>query len=300
MIAIEIKNLVKTYKNGTQAVKGVDLSVEQGDFFALLGANGAGKTTIISILIGLVNKTSGTVKVFNHDIDREFDQAKRMIGVVPQEFNFNMFEKVEDIVSTQAGFFGIERAEAIKNTEDVLKKVGLWEKRREMSRTLSGGMKRRLMMARALVHKPKVLVLDEPTAGVDVQLRIGMWEYLRELNSQGITILLTTHYLEEVQQMCRNAAMIKEGKIIRLDSVRNLNKLITQETYVIVVKSMQSLTGAEAYKPVVIDDHTLEVELSRDEELNGLLVKLIANGFNITDVHPKGHRLEKLFLSSLL
>ncbi len=299
MIAIEIKNLVKTYKNGTQAVKGVDLSVEQGDFFALLGANGAGKTTIISILIGLVNKTSGTVKVFNHDIDREFDQAKRMIGVVPQEFNFNMFEKVEDIVSVQGGFFGIERAEALSNTEEVLKKVGLWEKRNSMARTLSGGMKRRLMIARALVHKPKVLVLDEPTAGVDVQLRIGMWDYLRELNAQGVTILLTTHYLEEVQQMCRNAAIIKEGKIVSLDSVKNLNKLITQETYVISVKKVESLTGLEAYKPVIIDDHTLEVDLNRDEQLNDLLIKLIKNGFDITDVHPKGQRLEKLFLSLL-
>ena len=297
MIAIEIKNLVKTYKSGTQAVKGVDLTVHEGDFFALLGANGAGKTTIISILIGLVNKTSGTVKVFDCDIDRQFDQAKRLIGVVPQEFNFNMFEKVFDIVSIQAGFFGIERSVAVKNTEEVLKKVGLWEKRNSMARTLSGGMKRRLMIARALVHKPKVLVLDEPTAGVDVQLRVGMWDYLRELNSQGVTILLTTHYLEEVQQMCRNAAIIKEGKIVRLDTVKNLNKLITQETYVITVKTMLPLSGLDAYKPVVIDEHTLEVDLNRDEQLNELLIKLINNKFDITDVHPKGQRLEKLFLS---
>ncbi|MBF0489706.1 MAG: ABC transporter ATP-binding protein [Candidatus Omnitrophica bacterium] len=299
MNAIEIKNLVKTYKNGTQAVKGVDLVVPQGDFFALLGANGAGKTTIISILIGLVNKTSGTVKVFDHNIDQEFDLAKRCIGVVPQEFNFNMFEKVHDIVSIQAGFFGIERKIAVKNTEEVLKKVGLWDKKNAMARTLSGGMKRRLMIARALVHKPRVLVLDEPTAGVDVQLRVGMWDYLRELNAQGVTILLTTHYLEEVQQMCRNAAIIKEGQIVRLDSVKNLNKFITQETYVIAVKTMESLAGLEAYKPVVVDDHTLEVELNRDEQLNGLLIKLINNKFDITDVHPKGQRLEKLFLSLL-
>lgn len=299
MNAIEIKDLVKTYKNGTEAVKKVNLTVAEGDFFALLGANGAGKTTIISILIGLVNKTSGTVKVFNKDIDREFDQAKRLIGVVPQEFNFNMFERVVDIVSIQAGFFGIERKIAIKNTEEVLKKVGLWEKRTSMARTLSGGMKRRLMIARALVHKPKVLVLDEPTAGVDVQLRVGMWDYLRELNGQGVTILLTTHYLEEVQQMCRHAAIIKEGKIIKLDSVRNLNKLITQETYVITVKKMQDLAGINTYKPQVIDEHTLEVDLNRDEQLNDLLIKMIHHGFAITDVHPKGQRLEKLFLSLL-
>jgi ABC-2 type transport system ATP-binding protein len=299
MNAIEIKNLVKTYKNGTKAVKDVNLTVAEGDFFALLGANGAGKTTIISILIGLVNKTSGTIKVFDRDIDKEFDQAKRLIGVVPQEFNFNMFERVIDIVSIQAGFFGLERPLALKNAEEVLKKVGLWEKRTSMARTLSGGMKRRLMIARALVHKPKVLVLDEPTAGVDVQLRVGMWEYLRELNSQGVTILLTTHYLEEVQQMCRNAAIIKEGKIIKLDSVRNLNKLITQETYVITVRKMEALAGLEDYKPLVIDEHTMEVELNRDAQLNDLLIKLIKTGFDITDVHPKGQRLEKLFLSLL-
>ena len=297
MLAIEIKDLVKTYKTGTKAVKGVNLAVSQGDFFALLGANGAGKTTIISILIGLVNKTSGTIKVFDYDVDKDFDKAKRLIGVVPQEFNFNMFEKVEDIVSIQAGFFGIEREMALKNTEEVLKKVGLWEKRNSMSRTLSGGMKRRLMIARALVHKPKILILDEPTAGVDVQLRVGMWEYLRELNSQGVTILLTTHYLEEVQQMCRQAAIIKEGEIVRLDSVKNLNKLIQEETYVISVKKMQAIDGIAAYKPVIVDEHTLEVNLNRDVQLNDLLINLIKNGFDITDVHPKEQRLEKLFLS---
>ncbi len=297
MNAIEIRNLVKTYKTGTKAVRDVDLTVAEGDFFALLGANGAGKTTIISILIGLVTKTSGSVKIFEHDLDQEFDKAKRMIGVVPQEFNFNMFEKVLDIVAIQAGFFGIERKEALKNTEEVLKKVGLWEKRNSMSRTLSGGMKRRLMIARALVHKPRILVLDEPTAGVDVQLRVGMWDYLRELNSQGVTILLTTHYLEEVQQMCRNAAIIKDGQIVRLDSVRNLNKLITDETYVISVKKMQDLKEIAMYKPVVVDEHTLEVNLNRDAQLNDLLIHLIKNGFDITDVHPKEQRLEILFLS---
>lgn len=297
MNAIEIKNLVKTYKSGTKAVKGVDLIVPEGEFFALLGANGAGKTTIISILIGLVNKTSGSVKIFGHDLDVEFDKAKRMIGVVPQEFNFNMFEKVHDIVAIQGGFFGLDRKEALKNTEEVLKKVGLWDKRNSMSRTLSGGMKRRLMIARALVHKPRILVLDEPTAGVDVQLRVGMWEYLRELNAQGVTILLTTHYLEEVQQMCRQAAIIKEGQIVRLDSVKNLNKLIQEETYVIAVKLMKSLEGLTAYKPTIIDEHTIEVNLNRDAQLNDLLINLIKNGFDITDVHPKEQRLEKLFLS---
>jgi ABC-2 type transport system ATP-binding protein len=224
MAAIEIKDLVKTYQTGTKALKGVSLTVEPGDFFALLGANGAGKTTLIGILTGLVNKTSGTVKVYGHDIDKDFSSAKTFLGVVPQEFNFHMFENVLDIVVNQAGYFGIPHKVALKDAEAILKKVGLWEKRKAMSRTLSGGMKRRLMIARGLIHHPKVLILDEPTAGVDVELRIGMWEYLREINKQGTTIILTTHYLEEVEQMCRHAAIIKEGEIVRLDTVANLTK----------------------------------------------------------------------------
>ena len=229
MNAIEIKNLAKTYKTGTRALKGVDLTVGEGDFFALIGANGAGKTTIIGILTGLVNKTAGTVKVFGHDIDRDFANAKRALGVVPQEFNFNMFENVQDIVVNQAGYFGVPRGTATKDAEDILKRVGLWEKRRAMARTLSGGMKRRLMIARALIHHPRMLILDEPTAGVDVELRRGMWDYLREVNGQGTTIVLTTHYLEEVEQMCKNAAIIKQGNIARNDSVQNLTALMPLE-----------------------------------------------------------------------
>ncbi len=224
MHAIEIKDIVKTYKSGTKALKGVSLTVDKGDFFALLGANGAGKTTLISILTGLVNKSSGTIKVFGHDIDKDFSAAKNCLGVVPQEFNFNMFEKVEDIVVNQAGYFGVDYPIAKKDAEHILKKVGLWEKRNTMARTLSGGMKRRLMIARGLIHHPKVLILDEPTAGVDVELRIGMWDYLREINRQGTTIILTTHYLEEVEQMCRHAAIIKKGELVRLDTVANLTK----------------------------------------------------------------------------
>lgn len=224
MHAIEIHHVVKTYKSGTKALKGMSLNIDKGDFFALLGANGAGKTTLISILTGLVNKTSGTIKVFGHDIDKDFSAAKNYLGVVPQEFNFNMFEKVEDIVTNQAGYFGVDLAVAKKDAEDILKKVGLWEKRNTMARTLSGGMKRRLMIARGLIHHPKVLILDEPTAGVDVELRIGMWDYLREINRQGTTIILTTHYLEEVEQMCRHAAIIKNGELVRLDTVSNLTK----------------------------------------------------------------------------
>ena len=193
MNAIEIKNLVKTYKTGTKALKGVDLAVGEGDFFGLIGANGAGKTTIIGILTGLVNKTAGTVKVFDHDIDRDFAGAKRMLGVVPQEFNFNMFENVHDIVVNQAGYFGVPYRTAAKDAEGILERVGLWKKRKAMARTLSGGMKRRLMIARALIHHPRMLILDEPTAGVDVKLRRGMWDYLRAINARGTTILLTTH-----------------------------------------------------------------------------------------------------------
>lgn len=224
MSAIEIKNLEKTYHNGVHALKGVSLNVEAGDFFALLGANGAGKTTLIGILTGLVIKTSGTVRIFGTDIDKDFSKAKTFLGVVPQEFNFHMFENVLDIVVNQAGYFGIDYKTALKDAEVILKQVGLWEKRKAMSRTLSGGMKRRLMIARGLIHHPKMLILDEPTAGVDVELRIGMWEYLKKINAQGTTIILTTHYMEEVEQMCRRAAIIKKGEIVRLDTVANLTK----------------------------------------------------------------------------
>ena len=216
--AISIKNLVKVYRSGTKALNGVNLEVKEGDFFALLGANGAGKTTVIGILTDLVKKTSGSVKIFDLDIDKYFGLAKKMIGVVPQEFNFNMFEKVADIVAIQAGYFGIEWSVAVKDAEIILKRLALWEKRNTPARSLSGGMKRRLMIARALVHHPKLLILDEPTAGVDVELRIGMWEYLKEINAKGTTILLTTHYLEEVEQMCRNAAIINDGEIVRQES----------------------------------------------------------------------------------
>ena len=224
MNAIEIKDLVKTYKTGTRALRGVSLTVGQGDFFALLGANGAGKTTLIGILTGLINKTSGTVKVFGNDIDKNFSAAKTFLGVVPQEFNFHMFENVLDIVVNQAGYFGIDYTTALADAGIILNQVGLWEKRKAMARTLSGGMKRRLMIARGLIHHPRILILDEPTAGVDVELRIGMWDYLRKINGEGTTIILTTHYLEEAEQMCRHAAIIKKGEIVRLDTVANMIK----------------------------------------------------------------------------
>jgi len=299
MNAIEIKNLVKTYRTGTKALKGVDLTVPDGDFFALLGANGAGKTTIIGILTGLVTKSGGDVRVFGHSIDNDFEAAKKCIGVVPQEFNFNQFEQVQDIVVNQAGYFGIDYKIAFKDSEEILKRVGLWEKRKSMARNLSGGMKRRLMIARGLIHHPRMLILDEPTAGVDVELRHGMWKYLSEINASGTTILLTTHYLEEVEQMCRNCAIIKEGEIVRLDSVRNLLMKIPQDTYRVTVKEMLSLEGVRSFNPVQIDEHTIDIEIQKREELNELILKLAQGGFVITDFHPKGNRLEKLFLEIL-
>lgn len=297
--AIDIHDLVKVYRSGTKALKGVNLQVKVGDFFALLGANGAGKTTIIGILTDLVRKTSGRVEIFGFDIDRDFSSAKRSIGVVPQEFNFNIFEKVADIVATQAGYFGIEWATAVKDTEVILKRLGLWEKRNASARNLSGGMKRRLMIARALVHHPKLLILDEPTAGVDVELRIGMWEYLKEINSRGTTVLLTTHYLEEVEQMCRNAAIIKDGEIVRQDTVRNLMQVLKEETYLIIVQEMKPLDQIRSYGPIQVDANTLEVEINREEELNEFIMRLMASGFVIKDIHPKSRRLEKLFLKLL-
>ncbi|MCK5014700.1 MAG: ABC transporter ATP-binding protein [Candidatus Omnitrophica bacterium] len=299
MNAISLQNLTKTYANGTQALKGIDLEVTAGDFCALLGANGAGKTTIIGILTGLVNKTSGNVKIFDHDIDIHHDMAKQIIGVVPQEMNFNIFERVEDIVVNQAGYFGIDRKTAFAETQKNLKELRLWDRRHEIARTLSGGMKRRLMIARALVNKPKLLILDEPTAGVDVELRHSMWKFLGDLNKQGVTVLLTTHYLEEVEQLCRQAAIIKDGQIIANDRVKNLVKLVAKETYIVHVDVICSLEKIRGYNPVVIDENTFEVDLSKEERLNEFIAYLSRLGMVVNDFRPKGNRIEKLFLNIL-
>lgn len=299
MKAIEITNLTKTYANGTQALKNINLQVEEGDFFALLGANGAGKTTIIGILTDLVKKTSGEVKILGNNIEHDFSKTKKFIGVVPQELNLNIFERIIDILVTQAGYYGIPRPEAIPQAEMLLKRLGLWEKRFGVPRTLSGGMKRRLMIARALMHKPRILFLDEPTAGVDVEIRHEMWQYLRELNTAGMTILLTTHYLEEVEQMCRNAAIIKGGEIIMHDSVKKLVSLMEREVYVVSVQQVKDSSTLQQYKPKVVDDTTLEVELSRKETLHDFVLHLAQTGMVLTDIRPKGHRLEKLFLEVL-
>lgn len=299
MKAIEIYHLTKTYANGTRALNNVDLNVDEGDFFALLGANGAGKTTMIGILTDLVKKTSGQVKIFGFDIEKDFSQAKRLIGVVPQEINLSIFEKAQDILVTQAGYFGIPRPQAVPQAQELLKRLGLWDKRFSSVRMLSGGMKRRLMIARALVHRPKILFLDEPTAGVDVEIRHDMWQYLRELNKAGLTVILTTHYLEEVEQMCRHAAIIKNGEIIMRDSVRRLVGLMEREVYVVSVAQVKEVVSLKEYLPRVIDETTLEVELSRKETLHDFVARLAQAGMVLTDIRPKGHRLEKLFLEIL-
>lgn len=297
--AIDIQSLHKTYSDGTQALKHIDLSVGTGDFFALLGANGAGKTTIIGILTGLVNKSGGQVQVFGHDIDKAFGAAKRSMGVVPQEMNFNMFEKIEQIVVNQAGYYGIDRHEAQIRTEELLKRLELFGKRHQPSRGLSGGMKRRLMIARALVHRPRLLILDEPTAGVDVELRHSMWDFLKQLNREGTTILLTTHYLEEVEQLCRNAAIIKNGEIILSGSVKNLRLMLDKDTYVIHVDAVKQIEHLADFNARKIDEHTLEADLGRDDTVNDFVSRMTSLGMMVTDFHPKANRMERLFLNIL-
>lgn len=299
MNAITIENLTKKYSTGTLALKGVNLQIKKGDFFALLGANGAGKTTIIGILTGLVNKTSGLVKVHEFDLDHDLNRAKQLIGVVPQEFNFNIFEKVEDIVVTQAGYFGVPRQTALKETAYILKALNLWDKRSQPGRALSGGMKRRLMIARALVHRPKLLILDEPTAGVDVELRHEMWDYLSELNKNGTTILLTTHYLEEAEQLCKTVAIIKEGEIVKTGTVKNLVNSLEKQTYVVTVNKLIGQSKIQDFDLKIVDDSTMEVDLGLNQNVTDLVSLLHENGITVKDLKPKGNRLEQLFLNIL-
>lgn len=293
--ALEVVNLSKTYKNGTTALKNTNIQIKKGDFFGLLGANGAGKTTLIGIVTGLVQKTSGTIKVQNIDLDTNHSHLKEKIGVVPQEFNFSIFEKVEDIIINQAGYFGIPKHQAQIQTEQLLKDLELFDKRKQQARTLSGGMKRRLMIARALVHQPEFLILDEPTAGVDVELRHGMWNYLQDLNSSGTTILLTTHYLEEAEQLCNNIAIIKEGDIIKSDSKNNLLKSLEEETYLIIVQEIPSNFKNKKFHQ--LDENTLETTVYKNYTLNQALEELSTAKIQIIDLKPKGNRLEKLFLN---
>jgi len=296
--ALSIRQLTKTYGNGFQALKGIDLDVAEGDFFALLGPNGAGKSTTIGIISTLVNKTSGTVNVFGHDLDREPYALKRCLGVVPQEFNFNQFEKTFDIVVTQAGYYGIPARIAKERAEQYLTQLGLWDKRNEPSRMLSGGMKRRLMIARALVHQPRLLILDEPTAGVDIELRRSMWSFLTELNRQGITIILTTHYLEEAEQLCRNIGIIDHGRIVEHTSMKELLKKLHVETFLLDLKeSLLIAPQLNGYPAQLLDHHTLEVQVDKSQGITELFRQLAAQHIEVLSLRNKTNRLEELFVA---
>lgn len=300
MNALEIKNLTKAYKNGVKALHGIDLTVQEGDFYALLGHNGAGKSTTIGIICSLVNKTSGTVKVFGEDLDQNPAQLKQHIGLVPQEFNFNNFEKVIDILTNQAGYYGIEYKEAVKRAEVWLKKLDLWDKRYQQSRRLSGGMKRRLMIARALMHHPKLLILDEPTAGVDIDLRRAMWQFLQELNLQGTTIILTTHYLEEAEMLCRHIGIIQQGRLVVNMTMKDLLAKLETETFILDLAPKSPLPCIQNYKTLQIDSNTIEVEVRREQGLNQLFTQLSAQGIHVLSMRNKANRLEELFVSMSL
>ncbi len=297
MHALVLRQLTKVYKNGIKALKGIDLAVEEGDFFALLGPNGAGKTTAIGIVTSLVNKTSGTVEVFGHDIDRQLELAKSCIGIVPQEINFNLFESLFTIVVNQAGFYGIPRRLAKQRAEKYLKQLQLWDRRNSIARSLSGGMKRRLMIARALMHEPRLLILDEPTAGVDIEIRRSMWEFLRNINDAGTTIILTTHYLEEAENLCRNIAIIEGGRIIERDTMSNVLRKLQTEVFVFNLSEPVSAPPAlPGFGTTLTDDHTLEIEVSRGQSLNEIFARLSDQGVRVNSMRNKVNRLEELFM----
>ncbi|OSN08997.1 ABC transporter [Lonsdalea britannica] len=295
--ALELAKLSKTYPGGVKALRGIDLQVEAGDFYALLGPNGAGKSTTIGIISSLVNKTSGKVKVFGYDIDQDIVNAKRQLGLVPQEFNFNPFETVYQIVTHQAGYYGVDRKTAQQRAEKYLNQLDLWGKRNERARMLSGGMKRRLMIARALMHEPKLLILDEPTAGVDIELRRSMWGFLKELNGQGTTIILTTHYLEEAEMLCRNIGIIQNGLLVENTSMKQLLSKLQSETFILDLASKSALPRLDGYQHRLVDTTTLEVDVKRDQGLNGVFSQLSAQGIQILSMRNKANRLEELFVS---
>ncbi len=295
--ALKISSLEKTYKGGFQALKGIDLTVKQGDFFALLGPNGAGKSTTIGVITSLVNKTQGQVKVYGYDIDSDLEKAKSFIGLVPQEFNFNQFEPLMNILVNQAGYYGVDRKTALVRAEKYLKQLELWDKRNSAGRELSGGMKRRLMIARALMHEPQMLILDEPTAGVDIEIRRGMWEFLQTLNAQGITIILTTHYLEEAESLCRNIAIIDGGKIVENTSMKGLLAQLDGETFVLDLSPFQNEITLNNIGYRVIDDHTLEIDLQKSQNLNSVFEQLSAQDVEVLSMRNKSNRLEALFVN---
>lgn len=298
MKALTISNLSKTYQNGLQALNSISLDVEQGDFFALLGPNGAGKSTTIGVITSLVTKTEGKVHVFDTDLDVDPEQAKSYIGLVPQEFNFNGFEQVKHILITQAGYYGMTVEQAEPRADELLHQLGLWQKRHSAARSLSGGMKRRLMIARALVHKPKLLILDEPTAGVDIELRRSMWIFLQKINAEGTTIILTTHYLEEAENLCRKIAIIDQGKIIENTDMKTLLNRLDKETFILDLKyPLPDEINLNNLHFERVDNNTLEVELARDESLNKLFSQLSSQGIEVCSMKNKANRLEELFLS---
>ena len=296
--ALSIAGLKKVYADGFTALKGIDLEVREGDFFALLGPNGAGKSTTIGIICSLVRKTEGSVKIFGIDVDKDFAAAKRLIGVVPQEFNFSIFEKVGDIIEVQAGFYGLSLREGAVNTEKYLKRLGLWDKRNAQARYLSGGMKRRLMIARALVHEPQLLILDEPTAGVDIEIRRSMWAFLEEMNRAGTTIILTTHYLEEAESLCRNIAIIDHGEIVENTSMRALLGQLTTETFVVdLAEPVEAAPEVPGFAFRKVDAQRLELDLIRGQHLNAAFAALDGAGLKVMSLRNKSNRLEQLFVS---
>jgi ABC-2 type transport system ATP-binding protein len=297
MNALDIKQLSKIYANGVHALKGIDLSIKTGDFFALLGANGAGKSTTIGLITNLLNKTSGTISIDGHDLATEPEKAKACLGLVPQEINLNIFENCEQILLNQAGYYGISRKTALPRVESILHRLGLWEKKDSMARHLSGGMKRRLMIARALIHQPKVLILDEPTAGVDIEIRHSMWEFLTQTNAQGTTIILTTHYLEEAEQLCKNIAIIDQGEIIKNSSMKALLKTLRHQTFIFNTENrIDVLPDLHPFKATLIDSNTIELRVENNLNLNDAFALLSQHGIIIHSLRNKTNRLEELFL----
>lgn len=297
MQALNIQGLRKIYNNGVVALKGIDLQVEKGDFFALLGPNGAGKSTTIGIIASLINKTAGSVKIFGFSLDDQLEAAKSCIGIVPQELNFSIFEKVIDVIIYQAGYYGVPVRLAKQRAETYLKKLDLWEQRNQISMRLSGGMKRRLMIARALVHQPKLLILDEPTAGVDIEIRRSMWEFLQNINQQGTTIILTTHYLEEAEYLCKNIAIIDRGSIIENTSMKQLLATLNMETFVFDLKKPLVELPKSPFAMRLLDDLTLEVDVAKEQSLNNLFGFLEGQHIEVTSLRNKANRLEELFLN---
>ena len=295
--ALLINNLTKTYSNGHKALHGIDLEIKHGDFFALLGPNGAGKSTTIGIITSLIKKTSGDIKIYGIDIDKNFVKAKTYIGLVPQEINFNTFEPINEIIINQAGYYGVPRSIAVPEAEKLLRKLGLWDKKDQFSRKLSGGMQRRLMVARALIHKPKLLILDEPTAGADVEVRRLMWDYLKFLNESGTTIILTTHYLEEAENLCKSIAIIDDGKILENSSMKDFLSQLKNETFIIYTENKVSrenkLLGDDTK---IIDDNTIEISISSGSDINSLIQQLSDQGIKIKTLKNKTNRLEELFM----